>query len=769
MEAVLTRLGFAAHWISIIMKCVTTVRYSFIVNGKPRGYITPSRGLRQGDPLSPFLFLLCTEGFSSLLTQKATLGLLQGVSICSSAPPVLHLLFTDDSLLFARASLADYDHIKQVLYTYELASGQKVNFTKSSIVFSKNVCSSPQSSIASALHMSVVPVHEKYLGLPTYVGRGRVDTFSYIKERLTKKLEGWQGKMLSGAGKDILVRVCAQVLPTYAMNCFLLPKKSCDELQQLCAKWWGSSLDKNKIHWLNWDALCKPKEEGGLSFRNLHLFNLAMLAKQAWRIVQNPSSLISQLYKSRYFPDGDFWSAPQSVNPSYSWSSILSSRDILHEGSCWQVGSGHLIRIWEDNWLPHLPTLHPSERPANIFTPEYVNDLLLPDQSWNVPLVQSIFDPIDAEAILLIPLSRYSSADRLVWHHHPKGVLTVNSTYKVAFNKRFPPSSSMSDPFRGLWKGIWSTSIPSKVKIHIWRTVVGILPTVSKLRSRFCFVEQGCQCCSSPVESIVHISRDCPFTIALLSSCPNLVQVTSSSCRLAFPSFETWLLHCFEELNTISFSSLLFLLWSVWKERNARIWHDKSITIATLSCQAWSYLQAFRAVHYKPKPSKLRRLRTQWSAPPVGWIKANLDGAYDQSSNTGDIGIVFRDSSGSVLGGMSKFIRYVTSAEHAEANAGREACFLAAKYALTPVLFEFDSAILVSASRSIVPHMSTLGRVYDDILSSLMELSGSSFVHVYREGNSLAHNLARYALNFLCDVTWYGEIPFQIKGLFFHM
>lgn len=83
------------------------------------------------------------------------------------------------------------------------------------------------------------------------------------------------------------------------MNCFLLPQKSCDELQQLCAKfWWGSSHDKKKIHWMNWDALCKSKEEGGLGFRNLHLFNLAMLAKQAWRVIQNPSSLISQIYKA---------------------------------------------------------------------------------------------------------------------------------------------------------------------------------------------------------------------------------------------------------------------------------------------------------------------------------------------------------------------------------------------------------------------------------------------------------------------------------------
>lgn len=561
LQAVLTRLGFVDHWINIIMQCVTTVRYSFLINGRPCGYMTPSRGLRQGDPLSPFLFLLCTEGFSALLMQKANLGLLQGIRVCPSAPAIHHLLFADDSLLFANASIHDCYHIKQVLHKFELAYGQKVNYNKSSIVFSKNVHSTFQTSVAESLSMEVVSVHEKYLGLPTFVGRSKIDTFAYIKERLRKKLEGWQGKMLSGAGKEILVRVCAQALPNYAMNCFLLPKTFCDELHQLFAKfWWGSTPDKRKIHWLSWEALCRSKEEGGMGFRDLYLFNLALLAKQAWRLISHPQSLLAQIYKARYFSDGDFWTASLTTYPSYSWRSILASRELLMAGSRWQVGSGHSIRIWEDRWLPHLPLFRPSEHPSTSAYPLRVNELKCSDNSWNVPLIQSTFDPIDAVAILQIPVSMRSLPDRLIWHYNSKGLFTVCSAYKVAYNTKHSPLYASSDPFRVLWKKIWSASVPGKVKIHIWRACRDVLPTAAKLLSRFVYVEQGCLCCSALFESIVHIGRDCPFTIALLSSSPDLLQVVSSSCRLAYPSFDTWLLHCSEELNAASFGVLLFFI-----------------------------------------------------------------------------------------------------------------------------------------------------------------------------------------------------------------
>ena len=107
LESVMRRLGFTEKWINLMMLCVKTVSYSILVNGEPRGWIKPSRGIRQGDPLSPFLFLLCTEGLHGLITKAAAQGDIKGYSLCRNSPRLTHLLFADDSLLFCRATIQE--------------------------------------------------------------------------------------------------------------------------------------------------------------------------------------------------------------------------------------------------------------------------------------------------------------------------------------------------------------------------------------------------------------------------------------------------------------------------------------------------------------------------------------------------------------------------------------------------------------------------------------------------------------------------------------
>ncbi|XP_024196088.1 uncharacterized protein LOC112199282 [Rosa chinensis] len=470
LETVLIRLGFDESWIHVIMQCVKTVRYSFLINGQPRGYLTPTRGLRQGDPLSPYLFLLGTEVFSALLEHKVSQGQLQGVQICAEAPTIHHLLFTDDSLLFGKASLEESSQIQDVLVDYELASGQKVNFSKSNIVFSKKVCSSLQQQIADSLGVAIVDKHEKYLGLPTYLGRNKTETFAYLQESLNKKLEGWQGKLLSSAGKDLLIRVVAQALPSYTMSCFLLPKNCCDSLHQKCAKfWWGSKGENRKIHWLSWDRLCQPKEASGMSFRDLYAHNLALLAQQGWRLVRNPGSLLAQLYQAKYFPNGDFWSSELSSSPSACWRGIHAAKHILRRGVRWQVGNGRLIRPWEDPWIPRPSSFLPIIR--HEVGPERVSALLLPGFSWNLALINQYFVADDVDLILSMPLSQRDVPDRLTWHYDKKGRFSTKSAYVLAFEElhNFGEVATSSKGLSFFWKQIWFAQIPGKVKVHWWK------------------------------------------------------------------------------------------------------------------------------------------------------------------------------------------------------------------------------------------------------------------------------------------------------------
>ena len=132
--------------------------------------------------------------------------------------------------------------------------------------------------------------------------------------------------------------------------------------------WWGQKHQETKMAWVGWKQMCSPKSEGGMGFRNLQAFNLAMLAKQAWRILSNPSSLIARVLKARYFPSGDILSATLGSNPSYSWRSIFHSLDVIRKGTRWRVGNGKQIHIWDDKWLP-TPTTY------KVITPKQPSNL----------------------------------------------------------------------------------------------------------------------------------------------------------------------------------------------------------------------------------------------------------------------------------------------------------------------------------------------------------------------------------------------------------
>ena len=164
--------------------------YSVLVNGEPKGNIISTRGIRQGDPLSPYLFLLCSEGLNRLLEHVVERNHIEDVSLCKNGPKISHLFFVDDSLVFCRARVSDVEKIQEILGKYERASGQKINSDKTTLFFSNNTPCTTKEEIKNLLGVPKIKEYERYLGLPAVVGRKKKASLNYIKDKVWGKLQG---------------------------------------------------------------------------------------------------------------------------------------------------------------------------------------------------------------------------------------------------------------------------------------------------------------------------------------------------------------------------------------------------------------------------------------------------------------------------------------------------------------------------------------------------------------------------------------------------
>ena len=139
----------------------------------------------------------------------------------------------------------------------------------------------------------------------------------------------------------MIIKVVAQTIPTYMMSIFKIPECLIDEIHaMLCRFWWGSSTDVRKLHWNRWEKLCVPKAKGGLGFRDLKCFNLALLAKEVWRLYDRGENLLHKLLKARYFKNSGVLEALRGYDLSFLWRSMWGAKSLLLEGMSWRVGDG---------------------------------------------------------------------------------------------------------------------------------------------------------------------------------------------------------------------------------------------------------------------------------------------------------------------------------------------------------------------------------------------------------------------------------------------
>ena len=173
IEMMMSNFGFPQIWIQRIMQCIKTVSYSFLREGKIFGDVHPQRGIRQGDPISPYLYILCAEGLTGIIRRYEENGWIHGCKVARGAPSISHLLFADDCYFLFKATQEEANNMRGILSKYEMLSGQMVNFSKSDIVFSPNTDVTERKSICEILEVNEKDKPGKYLGMPMYVGKSK--------------------------------------------------------------------------------------------------------------------------------------------------------------------------------------------------------------------------------------------------------------------------------------------------------------------------------------------------------------------------------------------------------------------------------------------------------------------------------------------------------------------------------------------------------------------------------------------------------------------
>jgi hypothetical protein len=184
--------------------------------------------------------------------------------------------------------------------------------------------------------------------------------FQSLQAKLAKCLVEWDDNHKSQAAKEVLIKSIAQAIPLYVMSVFKLPLGLCDELTSMIRRyWWGAENGKRKTHWLAWDIMLRPKDYGGVGFRDMRLFNQALLARQAWRLIQFPDTLCAQLLKAKYYPSGSLLDTVFIGNGSSTWHAIEHGLQLLKKGTIWRVSNGAKIRAWRDPWIPRDVNYYP--------------------------------------------------------------------------------------------------------------------------------------------------------------------------------------------------------------------------------------------------------------------------------------------------------------------------------------------------------------------------------------------------------------------------
>jgi len=487
------------NWIDVILSSTTL---SISINGSQEGYFNCTRGVRQGDPLSPLLFCLAEEVLSRGISRLVDEGKVKLITGARNIQIPSHCLYADDIMIYCRGNIDSLIALHHLFTRYANSAGQIISAIKSTI-FVGGISQGRLHNIVDLLGFQMGSLPFTYIGVPIFKGRPKSIYLQPITDKIKAKLSAWKASLLFIAGRVQLVKSVIFSMLTHSMSIYSWHVSLLKDIEKWIKNFiWSWDTSKRKLVTIAWKKICKPYSKGGLGLRSLISLNEAFNLKLCFDLMQSNEDW-AKIVKGRAIRGN---CAIKYHIFSSIWSSIKDKFPRVIDNSYWLLRDGRSINFWLDACCGDLikDVLQLTIADFQGF-PKLVCDYIHEGQ-WSIPQDIFIQYPTIRPIILQVIIPFEESEDKLVWKHTTNGELGLKDSY--SFIKQ--PSTIFH------WaKHIWRIDIPPSKSLVAWRVIHDKMPTDEKLQQRACSFSSMCSLCSSNAETTFHLFFECKFAFMI--------------------------------------------------------------------------------------------------------------------------------------------------------------------------------------------------------------------------------------------------------------
>ncbi|GJS62333.1 RNA-directed DNA polymerase, eukaryota [Tanacetum coccineum] len=579
LDDVLNKFGFGNKWRNWIQSCLRSSRGSILINGSPTEEFQFFKGLKQGDPLSPFLFILIMESLHISFQRVIDEGLFTGINL-NTTVNLSHLFYADDVIFIGQWSELNIDTLVQVLECFYRASGLRINMCKSKIM-GVNVEERKVQNAAIKLGCLVLKTPFTYLGTKVGDNMTRKEAWKVVVDKVLSRLSRWKMRTLSIGGRFTILKSVLGSIPIFHMSIFKVPSNVLKSLESIRSRFFnGQDSKSRKVSWVKWDKILTSKDKGGLGVPSLYALNRGLMLKWIWRFYSQKTSLWTKVIKAIHGVNGKL-DKENLAGGQTCWMSIVKEVKVLKGRGVnvldfirLKLGNGESSSFWDDKWYEGgvIKELFPRLYALETYKNATVSMKLMAssiDHSFRRSVRSGVEESQFNSLLEIVQVTNLVPCeDRYRWFLESDGVFSVASIRKMIDEQRFQEVGLSTR---------WVKSVPSKVNITAWKIKTNALPTRFNLSCRGMDIDSiMCPICNGGVETTSHLFFQCELVRQIMRK----ISIWWNVDYADVSSYEEWLAWLVSIRIQIKLKGMMEgvfygLWWSIWNFRNKILFEDK--------------------------------------------------------------------------------------------------------------------------------------------------------------------------------------------------